>query len=323
MWRRESVNILTCILMACPAVLYARGRRRQSGVDLQFSLNADPVTVTVSGKVTDKRTGQPIPNALVRGHVFLWKYQGPELNEKAPYLETRTDAQGLYTLEFVTALTMSGPMKGKDSLCVYVAAPGYETLPQYARPDVTPENARYENFDFALDEGQRISGVVVDQDGHLVEGAVVKLQGGENGDWDFFGATGQTKTDASGQVRAVDQQGPRPLAERHETGLRDLLLLGLPGEGRHGNLDPHAWRQHQGQGPRSGRQGAGQLRGVRARIPLRADRQGPHGQRRQLRPSRRAGRSKPYRVLQDEEWDDARRSRPNARSMCVSIRMHR
>ncbi len=199
MWRRESVNILTCMLMVCPAVLSAGGAGRGNGVDLQFSLNADPVTVTVSGKVTDKRTGQPIPDALVRGHVFLWKYQGPELNEKAAYLETRTDAQGLYTLEFVTSLTVSGPRKGRDGLCVYVGAPGYETLPQYAGPYVTPENTRYDNFDFALDEGQRISGVVVDQDMRPVADAVVKLQGGLNGDWDFFGSTGQTKTDGAGK----------------------------------------------------------------------------------------------------------------------------
>jgi protocatechuate 3,4-dioxygenase beta subunit len=199
MWRRESVNILTCILMVCPAVLNGADGSRRTGVDLQFSLSADPVTVSVSGMVTDKRTGEPIANALVRGHVFIWKYQGPELNEKAAYLETRTDAQGMYTLEFVTPLTVSGPMKGKDGLCVYVGAPGYETLPQYARPDVTPENTRYENFDFALDEGQRISGTVVDEDARPVAGAVVKLQGGLNGDWDFFGATGQTKTDQAGK----------------------------------------------------------------------------------------------------------------------------
>jgi protocatechuate 3,4-dioxygenase beta subunit len=199
MWRRESVNILACIVMSCPAVLYGADTAGGGGVDLQFSLQADPVTVTVSGKVTDKRTGGPIPDALVRGHVLLWKYQGPELYERAPYLETRTDAQGLYTLEFVTTLTVFGPMKGQDSLCVYVSAPGYETLPQYAKPYVTPENASYEHFDFALDEGQRISGVVVDQDGRPVEGALVKLQGGLNGDWDFFSATGQTTTDEAGR----------------------------------------------------------------------------------------------------------------------------
>jgi hypothetical protein len=149
MWRRESVNILTCILMVCPAVLRAGGAGSGNGVDLRFSLNAEPVTVTVSGKVTDKRTGRPIADALVRGHVLLWKYQGPELYERAPYLETRTDAQGLYTLEFVTALTTSGGMKGRDGLCVYVAAPGYETLPIRGSP-LEPGG------DFSAGRGQRI-----------------------------------------------------------------------------------------------------------------------------------------------------------------------
>jgi len=110
MWRRQSVNILTCVLMACPAVLHGSDAGRKTGVDLQFSVQADPVTVSVSGKVTDKRSGQPIADALVRGHVFLWKYRGPELNEKAAYLETRTDANGLYTLEFATSLTVSVPI---------------------------------------------------------------------------------------------------------------------------------------------------------------------------------------------------------------------
>ena len=198
MWRRESVNILACILMVCPVAVYAAEAGRAKGVDLQFSLQAEPVTVSVSGKVTDKRTGEPIADALVRGHILIWKYQGPELYEKAPYLETRTDGQGLYRLEFVTPLTMSGPMKGRDSLCVDVGASGYETLPQYAKPYATPENVTYENFDFALDEGQRISGRVVDQNMRPVERAVVKLQGGQNGNWDAFGSPGQTTTDEAG-----------------------------------------------------------------------------------------------------------------------------
>jgi len=207
MWRRESVNILTCILMVYPAVVYAAEAGRTKGVDLQFSLQAEPATVSVSGKVTDKRTGKPIADALVRGHILIWKYQGPELYEKAPYLETRTDAQGLYALEFITPLSVSGPMKGRDSLCVDVAASGYETLPQYAKPYVTPENARYDNFDFALDQGQRVSGVVVSQDRRPVGGAVIRLQGGENGDWDFFGSTGQTKTDTTGKFELWISKG--------------------------------------------------------------------------------------------------------------------
>jgi hypothetical protein len=207
MWRRESVNIVTCILMVCAAVLHGAQAGRTSGVDLQFSLQPEPVTVSVSGKVTDKRTGEPIASALVRGHVLLWKYQGPELDERAAYLETRTDANGLYALEFVTTLTESGPMKGQDGLCVYVSAPGYETLPQYAGQDVTAQNTAYEDFDFALDEGQRIAGVVVDEQMHPVADAVVRLQGGENGDWDFFGSTGRTVTDAAGKFELWISKG--------------------------------------------------------------------------------------------------------------------
>lgn len=207
MWRGKSVNVLACVLLSCPAALCGADAGRKNGVDLQFSLKADPVTVSVSGKVTDKSTGRPIANALVRGHIVLWKHQGPELFEKAPYLQTKTDEQGRYSLQFVTVLTVSGPHKGDDGLCVYVGAPGYETLPQYAKRDVTPENAKCDNFDFALDKGQRISGVVVDQDARPVQGAVVRLQGGENGDWDFFGSTGRTKTDQDGKFELWISKG--------------------------------------------------------------------------------------------------------------------
>jgi hypothetical protein len=194
--------------MSFPAVLYCGAKAGgKNAVDLRFSTKADPVTVSVSGKVTDKSTGLPIANALVRGHIVLWKHQGPELFEKAPYAETKTDERGSYSLQFVTALTVSGPRKGQDGLCVYVGAPGYETLPQYARQRVTTENTQCENFDFALDKGQRIAGVVVDQDARPVQDAVVRLQGGENGDWDFFGSTGQTKTDKEGKFELWISKG--------------------------------------------------------------------------------------------------------------------
>ncbi len=120
----------------------------KEGVHLKLSLEAKPVTVTVSGKVTDKRSKEPIANALVRGHVVIWKYQGPDLFEKCPYQETTTDTEGNYQLQFVTPLTTSGPMKGKDGLCVDVSAPGYETKPQYGRPRVTPGNVDYPDFNF-------------------------------------------------------------------------------------------------------------------------------------------------------------------------------
>ena len=168
------------------------------GVDLQFSLEPKPVTVDISGKVSDRQTGEPIEHALVRGHIVVWRYQGPDLFERCPYEETRTDSQGRYQLQFVTALTTSGPMKEKDGLCVDVGAPGYETRPKYARPDVTPENTQYHDFDFTLERGRLIKGTVVDEDMNPMESAVVRLQGGLNGDWDFFGSTGKAVTDESG-----------------------------------------------------------------------------------------------------------------------------
>ena len=120
----------------------------KEGVHLKFTLEDQHVTVTVSGKVTDKTTGEPIVNAFVRGHLVIWKYDGPDLFEKCPYLETTTDTDGNYLLQFITPLTTSGPMKGKDGLCVYVNAEGYETKPKYGRPDVTPDNTNYPDFNF-------------------------------------------------------------------------------------------------------------------------------------------------------------------------------
>lgn len=170
----------------------------QEGVHLQFSLEAKPVTVTVSGKVTDKNTGEPIANALVRGHVVIWKDRGPDLFEKCPYQETTTDTKGNYQLQFVTPLTTSGPMKGKDGLCVYVSATGYETKPEYGRPAVTQDNIDWADFDFELGAGKLVKGIVVDEQNNPVEGARVRVQTGQNGDWNFFGALGETYTSENG-----------------------------------------------------------------------------------------------------------------------------
>jgi hypothetical protein len=170
----------------------------KEGVHLKFSLEAEPVTVTVSGKVTDKSTGEPIANALVRGHVVIWKYRGPDLFEKCPYQETKTDTQGNYQLQFITPLTTSGPMKGKDSLDVYVSAAGYETKPEYGRPAVTPDNTNYPDFNFELGAGKLVKGTVIDEDGNSMSGARVRVQNNQNGDWQFFGALGQTFTDENG-----------------------------------------------------------------------------------------------------------------------------
>ncbi|HUW19580.1 MAG TPA: hypothetical protein VMW16_09780 [Sedimentisphaerales bacterium] len=199
MYTKKLVLSVCILLIGLVVVLDWTRASENSGVHLKFSLQPKPVTITVSGKVTDKEKGQPIPDALVRGHVVIWKHQGPDLFEKCPYQETRTDAAGMYQLQFPTPLTTSGPMKGKDGLCVYVSAPGYETTPKYGRPNVTSENTNYPSFNFELAPGQLIKGVVVDENGSPIKSAVVRLQGGLNGDWDFFGSTGKTVTDESGR----------------------------------------------------------------------------------------------------------------------------
>lgn len=198
MLHEKSMRVLTLMLLSSLAGLNGAYGATAGGLDIEFSLDDKPVTVEVSGKVVYKETGQPIPQALVRGHIVIWNYQGPDLFEKCPYQETRTDAQGTYQLQFVTVLTTSGPMKEHDGLCVYVSAPGYESVPQYARPNVTTDHTRYVDFDFKLERGQLIHGTVVDEDAKSVEGATVRFMGGMNGDWDFFGAAGKAATDADG-----------------------------------------------------------------------------------------------------------------------------
>jgi protocatechuate 3,4-dioxygenase beta subunit len=195
------LSIVSIPILDCPAAA------ERGAMHLKFSLEPEPVTVTVSGRVTDRESGEPIAEALVRGHVVIWRHQGPDLFEKCPYQETGTDANGIYQLQFETPLTTSGPMKGKDGLCVYVSAAGYETVPKYGKPRVTPENTDYPGFDFELSPGQLIKGVVVDDHNSPVEAAIVRLQGGSNGDWDFFGATGETVTGANGSFELWISKG--------------------------------------------------------------------------------------------------------------------
>jgi protocatechuate 3,4-dioxygenase beta subunit len=186
------------LLIVSIILVNATTASEKEGMHLGFSLEAQPVTVTVSGKVTDKTTGEPIASALVRGHVVIWKYRGPDLFEKCPYLETTTDTTGNYQLQFVSPLTTSGPMKGKDGLCVYVSAAGYETKPKYGRPAVTPGNTNYPDFNFELGPGKLVKGIVVDEQNIPVEGARVRVQNGSNGDWNFFGSLGETFTEKDG-----------------------------------------------------------------------------------------------------------------------------
>jgi len=195
---KKLTTTIYSLLIVSMALINTTAASEQEGMHLKFSMEAKPVTVTVSGKVTDKDSGEPIADALVRGHVVIWKYKGPDLFEKCPYLETTTDTEGNYQLQFITPLTTTGPMKGKDGLCVYVSAAGYETRPEYGRPRITTDNLDYSNFNFELERGKLIKGKVVDEDGIAISEAQVRAQNNMNGDWHFFGALGQCFTDEDG-----------------------------------------------------------------------------------------------------------------------------
>jgi len=197
MWNNVYTRLLAMVLIGLVAVSTVSAQTNDEGVSLGFS--SEEFTVTVSGKVTDQTTNQPIPNALVRGHIVVWRHEGPDLFDRCPYREATTDANGVYQLNFVTPLTTSGPMKGKDGACVYVSAPGHETKPRYVSPSVKPEKTLFEGVDVALGPGKCLKGQAVDEDRRPIAGALVRVQNGMNGDWNHFGSLGNTSTDQNGQ----------------------------------------------------------------------------------------------------------------------------
>ncbi len=237
MCQNECKKILICVAIS-PLVLFGRiEAARPNGIDLLFSMKAQPSTVTVSGQVTDKQTGAPIAGASVRGHIVVLSYQGPDLFERCPSGQAQTDAQGLYRLQFVTPLTRSGPMKGKDGLCVYVSAAGYETKPIYAKRAVTPESSEYRDFHLALDPGQRVAGTVVDPEGRPVAEAIVRLQDSSNADWNFFGALGRTATNQKGQFELWIAKGGRgQWLDISKVGYGVSLVWNKPDQGDLGTL---------------------------------------------------------------------------------------
>src|SRR5512136_1349528 len=93
---------LTWLPLAVALLVGSADAAQNGGLDLQFSVQDQPVTVTVSGTVRDKRSGEPVPNALVRAHLFVMKYQGPELFEKCPAQETVTGAKAEYQITLLT-----------------------------------------------------------------------------------------------------------------------------------------------------------------------------------------------------------------------------
>jgi len=237
MFQKAYMKVLICVALS-PLVLFGRIEAAPpSGVDLLFSMKAQPLTVTVSGRVTDKQTGAPIAGASVQGHIVVWTYQGPDLFERCPSGQAQTDAQGLYRLQFVTPLTMSGPRKGRDGLCVYVSAAGYETKPIYAKLPVTPESLEYRDFHFALGPGQRVAGTVVDTEGQPVSEAIVRLQDSSNGDWNFFGALGRTITNEKGQFELwIAKGGQGQWLDISKVGYGAAFVWNKPNQGDLGTL---------------------------------------------------------------------------------------
>ena len=216
----------------------------EGGVKLRFSMDnknaGDLVTVTVTGKVLDKVTKEPIPNALVRGHIVIWKTQGPDLFDRCPRSETKSDQSGEYTLKFVTPLTNSGPEKNGDILCVDAGAQGYETRPVYAKGSVSPKNLEYK-MDIALEKGKLVQGIVVGEDHKPVSDAIVRMQSGLNGDWNFFDSLGRTTTDKDGkfEIRVSEDQelnGGRPWLAIFKPGYGAGFCFGILKQGDLGTI---------------------------------------------------------------------------------------
>ncbi|MBN1346918.1 MAG: hypothetical protein JXQ73_29785 [Phycisphaerae bacterium] len=169
----------------------------RGGVHLRFS-TTKPETITVSGKITDTKTGKPIADAIVGGALVTHRYLGPEMFDACPVDQTRSGANGEYALTFQAVLTISGPMKGKDIICVHAGAPGFETRPKWVRPYLTPGRKEYTGVDLALGPGKLVKGEVVDEDGKPIEGALVSVAGRQSAALNYFNAQGCATTDGKG-----------------------------------------------------------------------------------------------------------------------------
>ena len=120
----------TAAILASAAICGFAMEAEPQAVRVRFSLaqsgDESPLTVTVSGKITDARSGQPIAGSLVRGCIVSgWKCQGPDGMTTMPYQQTESDGRGAYMLRFVATLSVSGLEAGSDQL--FVAA-GAKTL---------------------------------------------------------------------------------------------------------------------------------------------------------------------------------------------------
>ena len=201
----------------------------QNGAHLKFTLapqdDAKPVTVSVTGKITDAAGGKPIEGAIVRGYIVVWRYTGPDMFDRCPLQETKTDANGKYKLTFNTLLTTSGLMKGKDGAGVWVSAPNYETRPIHVKPEVTARKTEFTDVDVALNPGKLLQGKIVDEDDKPLDGAVVDLQNNWNGSWVYFGCLGRTTTDRNGSFQLWCSTDPNVVG-------KPWLVVRKPGYGQ-------------------------------------------------------------------------------------------
>ena len=120
---------------------------------------------------------------------------------RMPRQETRSDDRGAYVLCFVTPLSTSGPHANKDYVCIDAGANGYETRPIFYPGNVSRNHAELSGVDLALKPGKLLRGKVADEDGKPIDGAMVRVQNGTNGDWTNFDSLGSTKTGADGSFQ--------------------------------------------------------------------------------------------------------------------------
>lgn len=203
--QKRCLSLMTFLMMLISITVFAQNADK-GGAKIRFSLDTGsddkPVTVTISGKVLDKATKQPIASAKVRSHLIILSHTTePDRFEKCPKQETTTNAAGEYRFKYVTSLTMSGTFKGQDSACVDAGAEGYESRPQYLEASITPSQADFVNFDILLDKGKLIQGMLIDESGKAVADAEISIHSGLNGDWSYFHSLGETTSDANGKFR--------------------------------------------------------------------------------------------------------------------------
>lgn len=132
---------------------------------------ADKGVATITGRVMRKDNGQPLAGALVRAAVPAMDMRFLRCDSKQPRYETRTDQRGQYRLAV--------PVDAPDT-CVSLDAfsPGFQSAAGLymmytpaSKVTVSPHGTA--TCDFKLSEATYVAGVLVNQNGEGVEGALV------------------------------------------------------------------------------------------------------------------------------------------------------